>query len=374
MPEGYSDSTYPDSEPQVARNVVVAAVPKLHHSEEFKNIYAALIKAQAEFTPVPKNKTATIRNPKTNGTYTYKYADLADVLAMALPVLTKHDLGLLQPHLRAGVRLRVCTLIIHTSGEWLMSDGINLIEGGSPQDFGGDSSYYRRYDACSLLGIVADEDVDAQKGAETGKAQTVRQPERTVAARPGPKEPQRQATEPRSESRPTTTPGEDLLLARDVLVAKLFDLVPDKKTLGHKAKVMFPEHQSTKTLTVADLQRLYDALAKEKAEAEKPAPSAKRPVGPKPPDIPADVAAMLDEGTITTAGQIQTKTIGKGLAQRLHKLIGIHKIHTEAELLEQILRPLSIEHASDLPVDMYEWVCDWAEGKEKDPGSIGDEE
>ena len=77
---------------------------------------------------------------------------------------------------------------------------------------------------------------------------------------------------------------------------------------------------------------------------------------------------MFDEGTLTTAGRlIGIPTIGKGLAQRLHKLIGIHKIHTEAELLEDYLKPLGLEHASDLPRDLYERLCDWAEGKLETP-------
>ena len=362
---------YPE-EARGATDAILEAFP--YHSPEYKEIYAAFIQAQGEFTPVAKTKTAKVKGRTKTGAeyeYTYKYADQADVLAMALPVLTKHGLGLMQPHMWIDGRLRVATRLIHSSGQWLQSYGLGLPENLAPQDFGSLSTYWRRYDVCSLLGIAADEDVDGpgtgdrEQKTENREQKTVRQPAAVV-----------KATQPT----PTSTPGEQLLVERDALIGKLKELVPDGKLLGQKAKAMFPEHQTTKTLMLADLQHLYEALLKEKADREKrEAPPPERPV---PSDIPPDVAAMFDEGTLTTASRLpppETKiasggprligipTIGKGLAQRLHKLIGIHKIHTEAELLEDCLKPLGLEHASDLPRDLYERLCDWAEGKQESP-------
>ena len=343
-------------------NAILEAFP--YHSPEYKEIYAAFIQAQGEFIPVAKTKTATVKGRTKTGAeyeYTYKYADQADVLAMALPVLTKHDLGLMQPHMWIDGRLRVATRLIHSSGQWLQSYGLGLLENLAPQDFGSLSTYWRRYDVCSLLGIAADEDMDAQKNLEASRPAPVRQPEATPPAKA--------ATV--VQAVPPETPGEQLLAERDALIGKLKELVPDGRMLGQKAKAMFPEHQTTKTLTVADLQRLYEALLKEKqGSASQPTRATREALSPvRPaPDIPPDVAAMFDEGTLTTAGRlIGIPTIGKGLAQRLHKLIGIHKIHTEAELLEDYLKPLGLEHASDLPRDLYERLCDWAEGKLETP-------
>lgn len=363
----------------VDRELLTAGVPELHHSAEFKNIYGAFIQAQAEFTAVPKNKTATIRNQKTGSVYTYKYADLADVLAMALPVLTRHELGLLQPHIRVDGRLRVCTRLIHSSGEWLMSDGVTLLESGSPQDFGTDSTYYRRYDLCTFLGIVADEDIDAQKNAEIRQtAPSVRQPR--AVSKPA------TITEPQSEIEPpliadkhdqqTSADTQKLTTDREDLILKLKTLVTDNKELGKRAAAMFPQHRSTKTLTVADLQRLYETLQSEKEYRESlteivdPAPF----VASVPPthEETADIATMFAEGKLTTASRITGPTIGKGLAQRLHKLIAIHKIHTEEELLEDYLKPMGLEHASDLPRDLYASLCDWAEGKLQEGTSNGE--
>ena len=350
-------------------------IPGLNQSAETKEIYAALIQAQKDFKPVPKNKTATIRSPKTGASYTYKYADLADVLAMALPVLTAHGLGLLQPYLRVNGRLLICTRLIHSSGQWLMSDGINLTEAGAPQDFGADSTYYRRYDACSLLGIVADEDLDAQKNAETGPA-SVRQPTaKTAPAETTPAKlaaPQPASAEVHHESHGPSD-GEKLLNERGDLINKLKVLVPDGQELGRKAAAMFPQHRSTKTLTVADLREFYESLkaaAVPVVTAAQSAPSAP-PVPAAPPvastdvssDVPEDVAALFGDGKLTTAARLSVPTIGKGLAQRLHKLIAISKVHTEEELHRDYLQPigLDMEHLSDLPRDLYERLCDWAE-------------
>jgi hypothetical protein len=339
-------------------------IPKFHHSVGFKNLFAALIQSQSEFKPVPKNKTASIYSPKTGKTYSYKYADLADILAMALPVLTKHDLGIIQPNVLVNSQLRIVTHLIHSTGEWMCGDGFALIETGPRQDVGTDATYNRRYDLCSLLGIVADEDIDAQKDMLT-EPPTVRQPSpsRTNQAK------QKPQTEPDSYH----SAAEELLNHRDEIIAKLKLLEPSAHNLGQMAKKMFPGHENTKTLTVPDLEHLLKTLKKEKA----PAAAFEPPVlltQEIPLEIPPDVEDMFDEGVVTTASRLQGPTIGKGLAQRLHKLIGIHKIHTEEELKRDYLDPVGLEHVSDLPRDLYDSLCAWAEGTLEEGSAVNEEQ
>src|SRR5262245_30184505 len=93
---------------------------------------AALAKAQAEFQPVAKNKTAKVRM-KSGGEYQYRYADLADVLKMALPILARHEIAFTQPLRRSDGRLAVTTVLSHASGEFQQSDGISIPENLSPQ-------------------------------------------------------------------------------------------------------------------------------------------------------------------------------------------------------------------------------------------------
>jgi len=155
----------------------------------------ALAKAQSEFTPVPKLKTATVIKKDGSGKFTYVYADLADVLSMALPVLARNGLALTQPLVRKADKLYVTTRLLHSSGEVLEDDGIFIPENIQPQQFGTYISYYRRYSAASLLGIAPDADTDGAL-AEPEKA-----PAPPPRGRPRKEEPV-QKTDKRTEFNP----------------------------------------------------------------------------------------------------------------------------------------------------------------------------
>ena len=130
-------------------------------TEVVGKLAAALARAQAEFTAVPKTKTAKIKT-KAGAEYQYKFCDLEDVLKMALPVLAKNEIAFTQPLKRTEGRLAVTTRISHSSGEFQQSDGIVIPENLDPQAFGSCLSYWRRYDGCSMLGIAPDEDDDGK--------------------------------------------------------------------------------------------------------------------------------------------------------------------------------------------------------------------
>ncbi len=126
-------------------------------SDSIAKLNEALVKAQTEFTVVPKNKTGR------EGNREFKYADLADVMGMALPKLNKHGIFLSQPlvldsdgqHLRQTTRLQL-------GDEFIQSDGIRLkdVEGAGKQ-LGIEVTYARRIDLNGSLGISPDEDLDA---------------------------------------------------------------------------------------------------------------------------------------------------------------------------------------------------------------------
>ena len=141
----------------------------MRHSESIAAIAKALAAAQAEYVTVPKNKTAKIKT-KTGVDFSYNYADLADILSMALPRLSKQGIAFSQPHILVDGKLRVCTYLLHESGEWMHSDGIEISELGEPQQMGIESTYFRRYDGASFIGVAPDEDTDAQQaGKRTGR-------------------------------------------------------------------------------------------------------------------------------------------------------------------------------------------------------------
>lgn len=148
----------------------------MKRSESIAAIGKALAAAQSQYKTVPKTKEAKVQTKK-GGEYSYKYADLADVLGMAVPILAANGISFLQPNERIDGKLYVTTLLIHESGEWMQSDGIEvdemewqwnefekkrILERADPRTIGGDFTYYRRYDGCSFIGIAPDEDVDAK--------------------------------------------------------------------------------------------------------------------------------------------------------------------------------------------------------------------
>lgn len=124
----------------------------------------ALVKAQGEFGPIDKNREATIVSEK--GRYTYKYADLADVLKAVQPALTKNGLAQTQ---RTGIvwredraNLVIYTELRHESGEKIVSEWPLALQ-QRPQQTGALLSYFRRYALCALLGIAAEDMEDKEE-------------------------------------------------------------------------------------------------------------------------------------------------------------------------------------------------------------------
>ena len=140
----------------------------MNNSEQINEVVAALSKAQGEYLPVVKDRTAKVKGESKTGSkyeYEYKYADLADVLAMALPILSKHGLSLSQPTFLLDNAMYIRTFLYHSSGQYLSSDYPIASISGDHQKMGGALSYGRRYSACTMLGIMAEEDKDGE-GAE----------------------------------------------------------------------------------------------------------------------------------------------------------------------------------------------------------------
>ena len=117
---------------------------------------ADLVAAWAELSNVHKSKTAAASG-KFGG---YTYGDLADLLAVARPILAAHNLALIQPLSRQDApTVTIHTMLVHTSGhvlEWLF----DVHGGGSPQETGSVVTYGRRYCATGVLGMAFDDDDD----------------------------------------------------------------------------------------------------------------------------------------------------------------------------------------------------------------------
>lgn len=127
-------------------------------SESIKELAAALSKAQGEFPTIAKNKTAKVPM-KAGGQYSYRYADLADVISATAPVLSRNGLGISQVPTISNGKLVLETTLMHSSGEWISSE-YPLATHDRPQEMGSEITYGRRYTMTSVLGIHGDEDDD----------------------------------------------------------------------------------------------------------------------------------------------------------------------------------------------------------------------
>lgn len=131
----------------------------------------ALAAFQAEMPSVFKGKTAKVPT-KAGGSYSYQYADIADVTAAAMPVLSAHGLAFtcLPRATATGYEL---------VGRLMWKD--EHIEGSLPlfghtnQEIGSAITYSRRYLLGCLTGIVTDDDEDGNVARESAGRTTQRQ-------------------------------------------------------------------------------------------------------------------------------------------------------------------------------------------------------
>jgi hypothetical protein len=130
------------------------------------SLAAALVELQKELPTVPKGKTAKVKT-KTGADFSYSYADLADVSAAVLPLLTKHGLSFtcLPRRCDDGV-YELVGVLLHVGGDSI--DGALPIRGGDPQAIGSAITYARRYLLGCLTGVVTDDDDDGAVAAHGG--------------------------------------------------------------------------------------------------------------------------------------------------------------------------------------------------------------
>lgn len=145
----------------------------MYASEELGELAGALALAQAEMPAVDKKKTAKL------GSYSYKYADLADVVNIASKVLGKHGLSISQhPESDVDGKPVLTTVLLHKSGQFLKSSIPLLITKMDAQSQGSAITYARRYAYGALTGVVTDDDDDGKAATESETKQRQQAPAR----------------------------------------------------------------------------------------------------------------------------------------------------------------------------------------------------
>jgi hypothetical protein len=129
----------------------------LKHSDSITNLATSLATAQGELEGAVKDSN--------NPAFSSKYADLSSVVAALKACFPKHGLSYSQcPCTNDKDEVGVETMLMHSSGEWLLGDAYFMpVAKANAHGFGSILTYARRYSLAAMAG-VAPEDDDANAG------------------------------------------------------------------------------------------------------------------------------------------------------------------------------------------------------------------
>jgi len=123
-------------------------------SESIGNLAAALAKAQGAIEGAAKDS----KNPHFNS----RYADLAAMVEACRKPLAANEISVVQNPSADANLVRMTTMLLHSSGEWIESDPLQVqARDAAPQAIGSCLTYLRRYQLAAMVGI-APEDDDAE--------------------------------------------------------------------------------------------------------------------------------------------------------------------------------------------------------------------
>lgn len=129
----------------------------MEKSEEIDKLAIALAKFQGSLEQPNLNSEVKVRT-KTGGEYKFKYADLSECKRAAKQPLADNELSVCQL-IEDDYSIR--TILLHSSGQWISSKVRMPSNTADAQSIGSAITYAKRYAFCAILGIVADDDEDA---------------------------------------------------------------------------------------------------------------------------------------------------------------------------------------------------------------------
>jgi hypothetical protein len=123
-----------------------------NHSTSINEIAKALSNTQQEMRFAKKDSN--------NPFYKSRYADLASIWDVCREPLTKNGLSVTQLPLgmNSDGYIRLQTILMHTSGQWIKSEIQMKPVDGKPQSYGSTLTYARRYALSAVVGVVQDDD------------------------------------------------------------------------------------------------------------------------------------------------------------------------------------------------------------------------
>lgn len=143
-------------------------------SKSITALATALSQAQGEMKHADKNCT----NPH----FKSKYADIASINDASKAALTKYGLSVCQMASGEPPFVKMVTILLHKSGEWL-SGQLNLRStNDTPQGMGSAITYARRYALAAVLNIAAEEEDDGNAASVPGVQRPAYQPQPQATA------------------------------------------------------------------------------------------------------------------------------------------------------------------------------------------------
>lgn len=144
---------------------------------------AALAELQSQLPRIKATETAKVQTKDGGPGYSYRYADLAGVTAVIMPLLGKLGMAFMaRPTLTADNRFVLAYELMHSSGESRTGE-YPLPTQGTPQAIGSAITYARRYTLCAVTGVAAEDDDDGRAAVAEHK-----DPTRTRRARAEPQQ------------------------------------------------------------------------------------------------------------------------------------------------------------------------------------------
>ncbi|GGV33926.1 hypothetical protein GCM10010182_67180 [Actinomadura cremea] len=122
---------------------------------ETKTLAEAVAMLQTRLPEIKKDQKADVVTQK--GSYSYSYADLAQVTRELLPILGELGLSFISKPTVVEGRFVLVYRLLHVSGE--SEDGeYPLPSNGTPQAVGSAITYARRYCLCAVTGVAPEDD------------------------------------------------------------------------------------------------------------------------------------------------------------------------------------------------------------------------
>lgn len=138
----------------------------MNQSDNIAELAAALSKSQSEIQGAKKDCA--------NPFFKSKYADLSSVWDACREPLTKNGLSVIQTTTERDSNIYLCTLLAHSSGQWIRSELKVITSKPDIQALGSSLTYCRRYSLAMIAGVCPEDD-DGNAASQTSKPPVAQQ-------------------------------------------------------------------------------------------------------------------------------------------------------------------------------------------------------